>query len=222
MATQELLEVQNRQVVRLAEGEELAESGVGLDGLLVHQVVGLGIGHDTLGDRRAANLRSLRLAEERAELVRNLDGLREDAGLRLRTLDLRAGALAAAVRTLGEASSLLLNRLEGRGSRGRRGLEVVQVLLQRRNGLLQRGTEVLIRRRGWRRGNNGLRDWRGDHRGSHLSLGRLLGGLGGNRGGRRHRGSNSGSLGLGGLLGGLGGRAHRTRGGGCRCGHGTQ
>lgn len=87
--------------------------------------MGLGVGHDTLGDRGAADLRSLGLAEERAQLVRDLHGLREDAGLRLRTLDLGARALAAAVRTLGEASSLLLNRLERRGSRGRRRLQIV-------------------------------------------------------------------------------------------------
>ena len=221
MATQELLQVQDGQVVSLAQRQQLAQGGVGLDGLLLHQVVGLGVGHDTLGHRGAANLGSLGLAQERAQLVRNLHGLGEDAGLGLRTLNLGAGPLAAAVRTLGQTGSLLLNRLEGRGRRGSRGLQVVQVLLQRRNGLLQRGAEVLIGRRGGRGGNNGLHNGGGSHRGS-LGLHGLLGGLHGHRGGSGHGGGYGGSLGLRGLLGGLRGGAHRVSGGGSRCGHGTQ
>lgn len=220
MATQELLQVQDGQVVGLAQRQQFAQRGVGLDGLLLHQVVSLGVRHDTLGHRRAANLGSLGLAQERAQLIGNLHGLGEDAGLGLRTLNLGAGPLAAAVRTLGQARSLLLNGLQCRGSGGRRGLQVVQVLLQRRNRLLQRGTEVLIGRRGGRGGNNGLHN--GDRRGSNLGLRGLLRGLHGHRGNSGHRGGYGGSLGLGGLLGGLRGGAHRVSGGGSRCGHGTQ
>jgi hypothetical protein len=222
VATEELLEVEDGKVVSLTEGEELAESSVGLDGLLVHKVVGLGIGHDTLGDGRAANLSSLGLTKEGAELISNLDGLGEDARLGLSTLDLGTGPLAAAISALGEAGSLLLDGLEGGGSSGGSSLEVVEVLLKGSNGLLERGTEVLISDSG-RSGDN--IDDRGSNRGGNsLSLGGLLGGLGNNRGSRSHRGrNNSGnSLSLGGLLGGLGGRAHRVSGGGSRCGHGTQ
>jgi hypothetical protein len=219
VATQELLEVEDGKIIGLAEGEELAESGIGLDGLLLHQVVRLGIRHDTLGNRRAANLSSLGLAKERAELISNLDGLGEDAGLGLSTLNLGTGPLAATVSTLGEAGSLLLNSLEGRGRSSSGRLEVVEVLLERSNGLLERSTKVLIDGSRGGRGNNGLDNGRHSRGSNGLSLGDLLGGLGGSSG---HRGGNGGSLGLGGLLGGLGGRAHRTSGGGCRCGHGTQ
>lgn len=219
MAAKILLEVEDGKVVALAEGEELAESGISLDGLLVHQVVGLSVGHDTLGDRRAANLSSLSLAKEGAELISNLDGLGEDARLGLSTLDLGAGPLAATVSTLGKAGSLLLNGLESRSSGSSGRLEVVEVLLEGGNRLLKRSTEVLIDGSRGSRGNNSLDNSR-DSRGSNgLSLGGLLGDLGGGSG---HRGSYGSSLSLSGLLGGLGGRAHRTSGGGCRSGHLTQ
>jgi hypothetical protein len=219
VATQILLQVQNCQVVSLAQSEQLAQRRISLDGLLLHQVVGLGVGHDTLGDRRAADLRSLGVAQERAQLVRDLDRLGEDAGLGLRTLDLGAGPLAAAIGALGQAGSLLLDGLESRRSRRGRGLQVVQVLLQRRDGLLEGGTEILLSSRG---GRGDLHNSRGGnhHRGGDLSLDGLLGGLGHNGGG--NRGGYGDSLGLRGLLGGLRGGAHRVSGGGSRCGHGTQ
>ena len=114
VAAEELLEVQDRERVTLVERQELAERGIGLDRLLVHEVVGARIRHDALRDRRAADLRVLRLAEERRELIADLDGLREDAGLRLRTLNGLRLALAAAVGLLDDAGRLLLNDLEGR------------------------------------------------------------------------------------------------------------
>jgi hypothetical protein len=219
VATQILLQVQNRQVVSLAQREQLAQRRIGLDGLLLHQVVGLSVGHDTLGDRRAADLSSLGVAQERAQLVRDLDRLGEDAGLGLRTLDLGAGPLTAAIGALGQAGGLLLDGLESRCSRRGCGLQVIQVLLQRRDGLLEGGTEILLGSRG-RRGD--LHNGRGgNHRGCDLSLDDLLSGLGHNGGGH-NGGGYGGSLGLRGLLGGLRGGAHRVSGGGSRCGHGTQ
>jgi hypothetical protein len=144
VAAEELLEVQDRERVTLVERKELAEGGVGLDRLLVHEVVGAGIRHDALRDRRAADLRVLRVGKEAAELVADLDGLREDAGLRLRTLNRLRLTLAAAVGLLDHAGRLLLNDLEGTGGgRGRR-LESTQLLVELRDRLLERGTDILL------------------------------------------------------------------------------
>ena len=216
VTAQILLEVQDAEAIRLAQRQKLAQRGVSLDGLLVHQVVGLRVAHHTLGDGRAADLSALGVTQEGAELIRHLHRLGEDAGLGLTTLGL-GGALLLAIRLLGQASRLLLNRLQRiAGSRGS-GLEAGEVLLEGRDALLEGGTEVLIRdvgdglRRGRHRG--GHRGRRGNRRRCLNRLGGLLGDLGGSRGGRGsdgHRGRGGSGLRLydGGLLGRLGGSAH--------------
>ena len=237
MAAEELLEVQNRERVTLVERQELAERGIGLNRLLVHEVVGARVRHDTLRDRRAADLRVLRLGEEAAELVANLDRLREDARLGLRTGDGVRLALAAAVGLLDDAGRLLLNDLESSGG-GRRGrLERTQLLVELRNRLLERGTNVLLDGLGGRGGNRrrgGDRLYGCNCRG-RCGLGlRNLGGLdccNSGRGGcnRRCRGRGRGNGGLRGLrrlrrrrrLGGNG-SAHFGRVGGTNCGHRTR
>lgn len=214
VAAQELLQVQDGQHVALIQGQQLAQRGIRLDGLLVHQVVVARILHHTLGHRRPAHLRVLGLAQERAQLSRDLHGLGEDAGLGLGTLhDLRL-ALAAAIRLLRQARRLLLNGLQRRRRSRRSRLQARQLLLQVRDGLLQRGTHVLIGRH-LRRGDNGLGS---SHRLNHLlllnlGLGRLrrLGRLGGNHLGNSSNGNGNGnglSNSLRSLLGRLHGGAH--------------
>lgn len=232
MAAEELLEVQDRERVTLVERKELAESGVGLDRLLVHQVVGARIRHHALRDRRAADLRVLRLGEEAAELVADLDGLREDARLGLRTGNGVRLALAAAVGLLDDAGRLLLNDLEGSrgGARGR--LEGAQLLVELRDRLLERCTDILLVRgrgsdRGRRRNLNNGGGNRGNRlRGLGLALLRRLRGDGRGRNGLNNRDSRGNGLrGLRGLrgrsLGGNGG-AHFGRVGGTNCGHLTR
>lgn len=231
MAAEELLEVEDRERVTLVKREELAEGTVGLDRLLVHQVVGARVRHNALRDRRAADLRVLRLGEEAAELVADLDGLREDAGLGLRTGNGVRLALAAAIGLLDDAGRLLLNDLEGGcgGAGGR--LERAELLVELRDRLLERGTDVLLIRR---RGSHDRRGRRGDHNNRRLNNGGL-GDLGlrrlrgrDSRCGDLNRRSNSGGNGLCGLRGlrrrGLGGNggAHFGRVGGTNCGHLTR
>lgn len=45
-----LLQVEDGEAVRLREAEELAERGIRLDGLLVRELVVLGVLHDAAGD----------------------------------------------------------------------------------------------------------------------------------------------------------------------------
>lgn len=231
VAAKELLEVENRERVTLVKREELAECGVGLNRLLVHEVVGARIRHDALRDGRAADLRVLGLGKEAAELVANLDGLSEDAGLRLRTLNGLRLALAAAVGLLDDTGGLLLNDLEGRrGGRGRR-LESTQLLVELRNRLVERGADVLLDRL---RGRDGDRRRGSDDNGCRLNNGGGLGGLcglgrlrgdGGRDSGNNDGGLNRGNGGLRGLrrlrrLGRCG--AHFGSIGGTNCGHGTR
>lgn len=234
VAAEELLEVQDRERVTLVERKELAESGVGLDRLLVHQVVRARIRHHALRDRRAADLRVLRLGEEAAELVADLDGLREDAGLGLRTGNGVRLALAAAVGLLDDTGRLLLNDLESRRRAARGRLERAQLLVELRDRLLERGTDVLLNRLRGRGGNRRRRRNlnRGGNRGRRLrglgGLRRLRGDCRGRNGLHRGRDSNSRGNGLRGLRGlrrrGLGGNggAHFGRVGGTNCGHLTR
>ena len=110
-----LLEVEDRQLVRLCEAEELAERGIRVDRLLVRELVVLGILHDATGDIRTADERVRREAEEYAEILRDLNRLGEDrrgVGLLL-TISADSARLATTA-TLGlllEASYLLLHLL---------------------------------------------------------------------------------------------------------------
>jgi len=232
VAAQVLLQIEDRQRITLIERQKLAELRIGLDGLLVHQIVGAGIGHYTLRDGRAADLRILGLAKERAELRGDLHGLREDAGLGLGTLNSLRLALAAAIGLLDDASRLLLNNLERGRGRAEGRLEGSELLVEIRDRLLERGTDVLLGsglggRRNNRRGCNSR--CRGDsgNLGCDSGLHGLgLHGLDGDRGDNsRHRLKSSDGdrlSGLHGLLGGLDGRTHFSVIGGTNCGHGTR
>ena len=228
MAAQELLEVQDRELVALGQGEELAERRIGVDRLLVHQAVALGVIHHTLGHGRAADLGVLGLAEEGAQLLRDADGLREDAVLGGGTLDGLGLSLAAAIGLLGEAGGQLLNGLEVGGLLGGIGLGERHQLVLLGDGVGERHGDVLLDGGGRLEGRRGGESDRGgDRRGgdrrrhsSNRSSGGLLADLGrsSNRSDRRRGGDrrsdssgNGGLDGLGGLLGGgglSGGSAH--------------
>ena len=155
-----LLEVEDRERVRLLDRKELAERRIGLDRLLVHQAVRLRVRDNTLRDLRAADERALRLAEERAEVIRDNDRLLEDnltdrRGRAIR-VELRA-ALAAAIRALGEAGDLLLKSLERRERRRVGGLRRRQLREDAGDRLRDGRAEVLLGD-----GNNRLRDRRHD------------------------------------------------------------
>jgi len=50
VSLEEALEVEDLELIRLLEGKELAERGIRLDDLLVHEAVVLGVRTDTGGD----------------------------------------------------------------------------------------------------------------------------------------------------------------------------
>jgi len=76
---EELLEVQDLKFISLLESKELAERSIGLDNLLLHELVVLGIGADTGGDLRSAEERTLCEAEESTESIRDRSGASEDS-----------------------------------------------------------------------------------------------------------------------------------------------
>ena len=234
MAAEVLLQVEDRQRVALIQRQQLAQGRISLDRLLVHQAVLTRIRHHALRHRRAAHLRVLRLTEERAQLGADRHRLREDARLGLSALNGLRLALAAALSLLHDARGLLLNHLQRRRRRAERRLQRRELIVQVRDGLLERGTNVLFRRLNGRRRQNGSNS-RHRRRGNdgrrldglrlgllgrlHLLLGNRLGGLGGNGG----RGSNNGSNSSGGsLLGRLHGGTHDVSVGGSIGGHGTR
>ena len=213
MATQELLEVEDRELVILLEREELAKRCIRIDRLLVHELVLLAVRRDGLGDIGAADLRVLGLAEEREELIRDRNRRREDAGLGRGTLNNGLLVLTLAIRLLGEAGRKLLERLGVRGRLRVQRLDLNADLVLARERLGDEGREILIRRRGSGisgrgrgSGNNGRRDDGSGSRngGSRNSGGSRLRGLGDLGGGSRNGGSDcrgSGNNGLSGLCG---------------------
>ena len=202
-----LLEVEDRELIRLREAEELAERGIRVDRLLVRELVVLGVLHDATGDIRTADERVGREAEEYAEILRDLNRLGEDrrgVGLLL-TISADSARLATTA-TLGlllEASNLLLHLLHLRRKLIERRAEGVELDEERGEvrdyRLLSLSLSDYSNYRG--RGRRGNGDSRGGLgvRGSGVLDYR--GGRGdGNRGGNR----GSGTLLGGGLLGGGG------------------
>jgi SpoU rRNA methylase family enzyme len=66
---EEALEVQDLELISLLECKELAERSIGLDDLLDHERVVLGIGADTGSDLRAAEESALGDTKECAERI---------------------------------------------------------------------------------------------------------------------------------------------------------
>lgn len=81
------LEIEVGQLLTLRHAEELLQRRIGLDVVLVLEALLLHVVVDGLGNLRAGHLRALGLAEERAQLLRNLGGALEDGR---RALDLHA------------------------------------------------------------------------------------------------------------------------------------
>ena len=145
MTAQVLLEVEDGQVIRLRESQELAQRGISLDGLLVHEVVGLGVGHDTLGHLRAREGGILGLTEEGAELISHLHGLGEDAVSGVGVTSLGRLVLAAlALGLLGDARSLLLDGLAEGGNLRVQGLEGGNLLVQLGDRLVEGGDDIIL------------------------------------------------------------------------------
>ena len=198
------LEVEDLELILLRQRQQLAQGRtallVRLDELLLHQVVGLGVGADLGRNLGAGEQRALRNAEERAERIRDGRRLREDRLLlddRLTTLRYGGSAAAATLgRLLELTGNLLLELLHVRQDSAEHRAEGVD--------LLHEGVEVLDDvdllggGSGDGRGGNG-----GRRRGGDYDLD-----------GRRRRGGDNGrsgggcSLLGGGTLGRGGGRAH--------------
>ena len=227
------LQVEVRQLVRLGHLEELAQGGIGGDVVLVLQVVLLDVVVNLLRHVGAGDERARGVLQELAQLVRHLRGDLEDGRTALgRLLTLGAHTALALAGILHVLVDTLVQALHLRDG-GRR------LLAERRQGGEDR-LQVLIQRRGRRRGGDGssdIRNGRGDNgwrssgnnwrhsgdgslRGSGLAT---LGGRGssGNNGwrssGDRHGGNNNILSLLGNTLslsGRSSGGTHYTRTGG--------
>jgi hypothetical protein len=208
------LEVEVRQLLALRHAEELLERGIRLDVVLVLEALLLDVVVDRLRDLRAGHQRALGLAEEVAELLRDLRGALEDGRgtLDLDTVLINLDAALALARIL----DLLVDAL----------LHALDLAHQRRDRLAQRREvardrlDVLIQRRGRGRGRRRLRsrcrDRRNHDRDRHRRRRRLDDLLGlhglrlhlGDRGDNRRRNNNLSNLLLSDLLSDLGGRRH--------------
>ena len=113
VAVEEALEVEVRQLLALRKLEELLQRGVGLDGVLVLQLVLVHVHIHRLRHLGAAHQGATGLAEEGAQLIRHLHGALEDGRrtglgalgtlLRLDPAAALAGLLQVAVHTLLQA-----------------------------------------------------------------------------------------------------------------------
>ena len=138
VAVEVALEVEVGEGLTLANGQKLLQRGIGLDVVLVLQVLLLHVVVHRLGDLGAAHESAIGLAKELAQLVRHLGGALKDAesaGLGVRTL-LHLGAALALASILELAVHTLLQLLHLGEHGGNSLLESVQVT---RDGL-----EVLI------------------------------------------------------------------------------
>jgi len=187
------LEVEDLELILLREGEEVAERRIGLDDLLLHKRVRLGVGADTRGDLRAAELSALGDAEELAERIRDGGRLGKDRvflGGGLRTFHRRSTAAATLLGTLELTRDLLLELLHVREDGTERRTEHVDLLdeaveLADNVDILNDSGGGLSSNRGRNSGDNGSRNNNGS---------------GNDRG--RNGGDNGGGDSRSGLLGG--------------------
>jgi len=206
------LEIQDLQLIRLRQREELAQRRIGLDDLLHHQRVGLRVGADTGRDLRAGEQSALGNAQERTERVRDGRGLSEDrlllgsGDLTLRELDRTAAATLGGALQL--ARHLLLELLDIGEQRAESRAQSVDLLYNGidlrddidllHDGSSSRSGRLYVadrgdRRRSRSRNRNRRNDWRDDGRNGSSDSGNsrggrrgLLGGTLGGRGGGRH------------------------------------
>jgi len=216
VAVEVALEVEVGELVTIGDGEELLERGIGLDVVLVLELVLLHVVVHALRHLRAAHESALGLREEGAELIRHLHGALEDGGgtglcistlLGLHSATALASILNLAVHTLVEALDLAHQRRGTITESGEGGEEALEVLIESRGGAGSGGRDLL-------HGGGGNHDGRGSGRGRRSGLRRSLlgGGLRGRgRSSSDHGLNNSDSLLLSDLLGdGLGGGTHYT------------
>ena len=136
-----LLEVEVREDLLRSDAKERLELRIGLDRVLVLELVGLDVRRDRLRHVRAALERASGAAEEAAELSGEARGDLEDrelAGLGLLTLNGLLRAAAALVGLLLEAGDTLLEALELGNKRTDR--------LTDRVGLREHGLDVILNR----------------------------------------------------------------------------
>ena len=217
MAVQVALEVEVGQHIRIGHAEQSLQLGIGLDRMLVLQVLLLHVGRDRLGHVGARLLGTAGAAEEGAQLVRQRGGELEDrglAGLRLLALHGLLRATLALVRILLEARHALLQALQLSHQRTHRlahggglGQHRLDVILDRGHGGL-RGIHGRRRHGGHGRHHNGGGNHGGSRRCRLLAL--LL-----SRGRSHHRGGSRNGLSnlLGNGLHRLGGRGVHCTGG---------
>ena len=208
------LQVQDLQVIRLRQGEQLAERSVRVDRLLIHQALRLGVVAHLLRDGGARDQGALGNAEELAQRIGHGRGLREDRGLCNNGLAVLGHRRCLAATALGDlldlAGQLLLELLDRRANGANEGPGLLNLLGQ--GGELIDNVHLVSgdsgsRLRNDRRNNRRSRRSRRSRR-NNGGL-RRLGGRGGNNGGGRH--GNNGRGGNGGLLGSTlygGGGAH--------------
>ena len=232
VAVQVALQVEVRQRLAVANGQQLLESGIRLDVVLVLQVLLLHVLVHLLRHLRAAQQSALGLAQEHAQLISNLGGALEDAGSTglHGTILIQHGRPPLALASILNLAVHALLQLLHLAQHGRHRLtQSVQVARNRLQVLIQsRGRHNRGRRSGLhrRRAHHHVRGGRGS--GSRLLGSRLLGRSSGLRGSHHYRGRGGNSLllrnsllGRGSRLGGNGG-VHYTGGRGRRSGHFTQ
>jgi hypothetical protein len=198
VTVQVALEVEVGQELAVTDGQQLLQGCVGLDVVLVLQVVLLHVVVHALGHLGAAHQGAVGLAQELAQLVSHLGGALEDAqctrlGVRA-LLHLGAALALAGILDLAVHTLLQLLHLVQHGGHGL--LQGVQVT--------SHGLQVLIQSGGGHHGGSHgghLHGGRGHHGGGSRGSGLLGLGLGGlsNRG--SSHGGSGGSLLLGDLLG---------------------
>jgi len=217
VAVQVALEVEVGQHIRIGHAEQGLQLGIGLDRVLILQVLLLHVGGDRLGHVGARLLGTAGAAEEGAQLVGQRGGELEDrglAGLRLLALHGLLNATLALVRILLEARHALLQALQLGHQRTHRLAHGGGLGQHRLHVILDRGHSGLRGIYGCRRhGGHGRRHNGGSHNGG--SGGRRLLALLLSRGRGHHR--RGGRNGLSNLLGNglrrLGGRGVHCTGG---------
>ena len=218
MAVQVALEVEVRQGLALADGQQRLQGRIRLDIVLVLQVLLLHVVVDALRHLAAAHESAIGLAKELAQLIRHLGGALKDAehtGLGIRALGNGCAplALACILQLTVHALLELLHLAQHRRHSLAQGVQVashgLQVLIQSGGGAGSRGDCSLHHRGRGHHHRGGSCSGGCSLRGLDSLLGRLHSGGSHDRGGD-HGGSGLLSDSLGGGLGGGGRSVHYT------------